>query len=148
MFPYFAPKLLYFRVIRLLVCLRAFTPTCKFFPISIIYYYCLFVFFCFFFLCLIGLHHFFFTVFSHHHHHVVPQARISLTLSRHFSLSFMASGRPARGHERYIQGYIQGYIPYPHIQGYIQGYIPYPHIAAGCMFELVVLLLPGHMWGL
>ena len=29
----------------------------------------------------------------------------------------------------------------------LQGYIPYPHIAAECMFELVVLLLPGHMWG-
>ena len=29
----------------------------------------------------------------------------------------------------------------------LQGYIPYPHIAAICMFELVVLLLPGHMWG-
>ena len=28
----------------------------------------------------------------HHHHHVVPLARISLTLSRHFSLSFIASG--------------------------------------------------------
>ena len=28
-----------------------------------------------------------------------------------------------------------------------QGYIPYPHIAAVCMFELVVLLLLGHMWG-
>ena len=27
------------------------------------------------------------------------------------------------------------------------GHIPYPHIAAECMFELVVLLLPGHMWG-
>ena len=27
-----------------------------------------------------------------------------------------------------------------------QGYIPYPHIAAVCMFEQVVLLLPGHMW--
>ena len=27
-----------------------------------------------------------------HHHHVVPQAQISLTLSRHFSLSFIASG--------------------------------------------------------
>ena len=26
-----------------------------------------------------------------------------------------------------------------------QGYIPYPHIAAVCMFELVVLLLLGHM---
>ena len=29
----------------------------------------------------------------------------------------------------------------------LQGYIPYPHIAAVCMFELVVLLLLGHMWG-
>ncbi len=28
----------------------------------------------------------------HHHHHVVPLARISLTLSHHFSLSFIASG--------------------------------------------------------
>ena len=28
-----------------------------------------------------------------------------------------------------------------------QGYIPYPHIAAVCMFELVVLLLLGHMRG-
>ena len=29
----------------------------------------------------------------------------------------------------------------------LQGYIPYPHIAAICMFELVVLLLLGHMRG-
>ena len=29
----------------------------------------------------------------YHHHHVVLVARISLTLSRHFSLSFIASGR-------------------------------------------------------
>ena len=29
----------------------------------------------------------------HHHHHVVPLARISLTFSRHFTLSFIASGR-------------------------------------------------------
>ena len=30
---------------------------------------------------------------THHHHHVDPLARISPTLSRHFSLSFIASGR-------------------------------------------------------
>ena len=30
---------------------------------------------------------------NHHHHHVVLQARIALTLSRHFSLSFITSGR-------------------------------------------------------
>ena len=29
----------------------------------------------------------------HHHHHVVPATRISLALSRHFSLSFIASVR-------------------------------------------------------
>ena len=29
----------------------------------------------------------------------------------------------------------------------LQGYIPYPHITAVCIFELVVLLLLGHMWG-
>ena len=29
----------------------------------------------------------------HHHHYVVPLARISLILSRHFSLSFIAFGR-------------------------------------------------------
>ena len=32
-------------------------------------------------------------------------------------------------------------------QAGLQGYIPYPHIAAVCMFELVVLLLLGPMWG-
>ena len=36
--------------------------------------------------------------FHHHHHHVVPPARISLTLSRHFSQSFIASGRSSGLH--------------------------------------------------
>ena len=34
----------------------------------------------------------------HHHHHVVLVARISLTLCRHFSLSFIASGRSSGQH--------------------------------------------------
>ena len=34
----------------------------------------------------------------HHHHHVVPQARISPTLSRHISISFIASGRSSGLH--------------------------------------------------
>ena len=34
----------------------------------------------------------------HHHHHVVLVARISLTLSRHFSLSFIASGTSSELH--------------------------------------------------
>ena len=35
---------------------------------------------------------------NHHHHHVELQAQISLTLSRHFSLSFIASGRYSELH--------------------------------------------------
>ena len=34
----------------------------------------------------------------YHHHHVVLVARISLALSRHFSLSFIASGRSSGQH--------------------------------------------------
>ena len=34
----------------------------------------------------------------HHHHHVALPARISLTLSRHFSLSFIASGKSSGLH--------------------------------------------------
>ena len=59
---------------------------------------------------------------SSHHHLVVPSAWISLTLSRHPSLSFIASGRSS-------------------------GYTPYPHRAAVCRFELVALLLLGHVKG-
>ena len=39
-----------------------------------------------------GCHH------HNHHHHVMPLARISLTLSRHFSLSFIAFGRSSGLH--------------------------------------------------
>ena len=35
---------------------------------------------------------------NNHHHHVVPPARISQTLSRHFSLSFIASGKSSELH--------------------------------------------------
>ena len=37
-------------------------------------------------------------IYIYHHHHVVPLARISLTLSRHFSLSFITSGRSSGLH--------------------------------------------------
>ena len=37
-------------------------------------------------------------IYIYHHDHVVPLARISLTLSRHFSLSFIASGRSSGLH--------------------------------------------------
>ena len=47
--------------------------------------------FCYFLSCFI------FSI-NHHHHHVMLVARISLTLSRHFSLSFIASGRSSGQH--------------------------------------------------
>ena len=37
-------------------------------------------------------------VYHHHHHHIVLAARISLTLSRHSSLSFIALGRSSGQH--------------------------------------------------
>ena len=37
-------------------------------------------------------------IHHHHHHHVVPLAWISLNLSRHFSLSFIVSGRSSGLH--------------------------------------------------
>ena len=40
----------------------------------------------------------YYTYHHHHHHHVVPPTRISRTLSRHFSLSFIASGRSSGLH--------------------------------------------------
>ena len=39
-----------------------------------------------------------FQLHHHHHHHVMPQAHISLTFSRHFSLSFIVSGRSSGLH--------------------------------------------------
>ena len=39
-----------------------------------------------------------YTIIINHHHHVVPPAWISLTLSCHFSLSFIASGRYSELH--------------------------------------------------
>ena len=38
------------------------------------------------------------TIYIHHHHHIVLVARISLTLSRHSSLSFIALGRSSGQH--------------------------------------------------
>ena len=40
----------------------------------------------------------FINIYIKYHHHVVLVARISLTLSRHFSLSFIASGRSSGQH--------------------------------------------------
>ena len=53
------------------------------------------LFFCFYFFqgCQKHRHH-----HHHQHHHVVPLARISPTLSRHFSLSSIASGRSSGLH--------------------------------------------------
>ena len=56
-----------------------------------------------------------------HHHDVVPLARISQTLLRHFSQSFIASGMSSGLHP--VSSH------------------------SCCMFEMVVLLLPDHMQG-
>ena len=50
------------------------------------------------FLSLNCFSHMIYTLQTSHHCHVLPQARISLTLSRHFSLSFIASGRSSELH--------------------------------------------------
>ena len=42
---------------------------------------------------------------NHHHHHVLPPVWISQTLSRHFSLSFIASGRSSGLHPVSSQSY-------------------------------------------
>ena len=54
------------------------------------------------------------------HHRVVPLAQISLILPRHFSLSFIASGRSSGLHP--VSSH------------------------SCCIFELVILPLLGHMW--
>ena len=59
-----------------------------------------------------------------HHHHVVPLAQTSLTLSRHFSISFIASGRssglhPVSSHSccMYVRGGRPGFAwPYAGVQ--------------------------------
>ena len=47
---------------------------------------------------IIGIKQIFLYLSYHHHHHIVLVARISLTLSRHSSLSFIALGRSSGQH--------------------------------------------------
>ena len=68
--------------------------------VSVIIYLSLLVYIC---ICLysyryISIHVYLSLRIYHHHHHVVLVARISLTLSRHFSLSFIAPGRSSGLH--------------------------------------------------
>ena len=72
--------------------------------------------------------------------------RIIVVTTQHFALSIIIIIMSCR-----LNGY-----PWPSLAtspyrssppADLQGYIPYPHIAAVCMFELVFLLLLGHMWG-
>ena len=46
----------------------------------------------------VNLKYIYIHLYMYHHHHVVPLARMSLTLSRHFSLSFIAFGRSSELH--------------------------------------------------
>ena len=63
----------------------------------------------------------------HHHHHIVPPARISLTLSRHFSLLFIASGRSSGLHpvsSRSCSMYFRAFLAQVKIFSIIFGCIP------------------------
>ena len=88
-----------------------------------------------------GAHH------RHHHHHVVPQARISLTFSRHFSLSYIASGRSSGLHPISSQSccmYVCMYVRTGRLflHGHIWGYIGVHHVWACPCFSSSVL----HVW--
>ena len=79
----------------------------------------------------------------HHHHHVVPLARISLVLSRHFSLSFIASGRssglyPVSSHSCWM--YV--WAGRPAFPGQMWGSIGVHHLWARPCFSSSVL----HVW--
>ena len=72
--------------------------------------------------------HTYINIYHHHHHHIVLAARISLTLFRHSSLSFIALGRssgqqPVSSHIKYIYTYINIYI-HTHTHIHIYTYWP------------------------
>ena len=72
----------------------------------------------------------FYTNHHNHHHHAVPRARISLTLSRHFSLSFIASSRSSGLHSccMYVRAGRPAFAR-PYVGG-PQEYIPYELVSA------------------
>ena len=81
--------------------------------------------------------------YNHHHHHVVLVARISLTLSRHVSLSFIASGRssgqhPVSSHSCWM--YFRAGRPVLH--GHLWGSIRVHHLWVRPCFSSCVL----HVW--
>ena len=74
-------------------------------PVDIYLYIYIYIYMIWFGWVLCHLNHFwlvnansFLYIYHHHHHHVMPLAWISLTLSRHFSQSFIASGRSSGLH--------------------------------------------------
>ena len=82
-------------------------------------------------------------LFCTHHHHVVLVARISLTLSRHFSLSFIASGRssgqhPVSSHSCWM--YVRAGRPVLH--GHVWGSTRVHHLWVRPCFSSSVL----HVW--
>ena len=81
--------------------------------------------------------------FHHHHHHVMPPAWISLTLSRHFSRSFLASGWSSGLHLVSSQSccmYIRA--GHPALLGHMWGSIGVHHLWAHPCFSSSVL----HVW--
>ena len=84
-------------------------------------------------------------IWSHHHHHyhVVPLARISLTLSRHFSLSFIASDRSSGLHPVSSHScWMNVRAGRPAFAGHMWGSIWVHHLCARPCFSSSVL----HVW--
>ena len=87
-------------------------------------------------------------VFINHHHHVVPLARISLTLSHHFSLSFIASGRSSRLHPVSSQSccmYVQAGHP-AFARPYVGVYRSTSHMNSSLLFQQCPACLVRLAW--
>ena len=92
----------------------------------------------------------------HHHHHVVPLARIYLTLSRHFSLSFIASGRSSELHPisshsccMYVRADRPAFArPYVEVQSLMSSSLLLQQCPA-CLVHLtwIVFMMGGALWG-
>ena len=94
---------IYFYTICILYIFYIYFYTICILYIFYIYFYTiciLYIFYIYFYtICILYIFYiYFYTICHHHHHHIVLAARISLTLSRHSSLSFIALGRSSGQH--------------------------------------------------
>ena len=71
---------------------------CIYMYVYIYIYVYMYVYICIYMYEYVYIYIYIYTYIYVYHHHVVPLTRISLTLTRHFSLSFIASGRSSGLH--------------------------------------------------